>query len=152
MEQNKTELQHQKKLPAHSGWHSRFPYSSYMMHQRKAQSLHGHCAVALHNAVQMNSCPCRKQALSWNSYHESHELALLQVLSRVRLKNSPLATLNLMLSKWKGGKRVGTNSGKPFGSIAYWRQTTGSKASKDLEPAEANYPSRILSDTIKLSA
>lgn len=41
MEQNKTELQHQKKLLAHIVRHSCFPYSSYMMHQRKVQSLHG---------------------------------------------------------------------------------------------------------------
>lgn len=40
MEQNKTELQHQKLL-AHTVWHSHFPYSSYVVHQRKVQSLHG---------------------------------------------------------------------------------------------------------------
>lgn len=95
----------------------------------------------------MNSCPCRKQFLSWDCYRESHELAPLQVLSRVRLKNIPSAALNLMLSKQEGGRRVGTNTDKPFASVAYWRQSTDTEESKDFEPAEDNYPSRILSAT-----
>lgn len=54
-----------------------------------------------------------------------------------------------MVSKWEGEKKVGTNTGKPSASIAYWRQPTGTKASKDFEPAEVNYLSRILSATTR---
>lgn len=52
-----------------------------------------------------------------------------------------------MLPKQKGGMRVGTNSGKPFASVAYWRQPTGTEENKDFKLAEANYPSRISSAT-----
>lgn len=94
-----------------------------------------------------NSCSCRKQALSWDSYHESHELAWLQVLSRVRLKNNLLTALNLMLRRWEGKRRVGANTDKTFLWAAYWKETAGTKESKDFQPAESDYPSRILSAT-----
>lgn len=52
-----------------------------------------------------------------------------------------------MLSKWEGGEEGWDQHWKPFASVIYWRQSISTKESKDFEPAEANYPSRILSAT-----
>lgn len=89
--------------------------------ERGAKSPWAEQAVALHDAVQMSSCPRRKQALFWDSYHESHKPAPVQVLSRVTLESIPSAALNVMLPKWKGRRRAGTNTSKPFACVAHWR-------------------------------
>lgn len=97
----------------------------------------------------MNSCPSRKQALFWDSYHEPHTPAPLQMLSRRTLKSISSAALNVMLPKWKGRRRAVTNTSKPSASVAHWRQSTGIKEVKDLEPAEVHCLSRLLSATMQ---
>lgn len=147
MEQNKTELQHQK-LFTHC---LALPFSLQLIRgasEKGAKSPWAEQTVALHDAVQTNSCPSRKQALFWDSYHESQKPAPLQVLSSVTLKSIPLASLNVMLPKWKGRRRAGTKTSKPLASVAHWRQSTGIKEAKDLKPAQVHCLSRILPATM----
>lgn len=116
--------------------------------EKGAKSPWAEQTVPLHDAVQLNSCLSRKQALFWDSYHESQKPAPLQMLSMVTLRSIPSAALNVMPSKLKGRRRAGTNTSKPSASVAHGRQSYGIKGVKDLEPAQVHCLCRILPATM----